>query len=180
MAYFEDLANEITKKLDSTYSQDFDFTPVIPGFGGFVGSYLPGEIKQEIVEFISHQDGLFFFRVEYVTTVIPIHNKNDKNSKPIDFKKSASYAIRSKNYDLLNALSSTGEIDETQNLTTSEDNKVHVIDSENRPFSDKEFYRMVINAIKTHQAKKVVFQTKKKLENVRSTVIKYVVFNSKD
>jgi len=149
------------------YSTDFDKNSV-QGFGGFTGKYLHGEIKREIVEYISHSNNLFFFKVEYITSVIPI-------TKDVDFSQSASVVLRDKNYDLLNT--ENKEVDESQNSVT--DDNQFILDASERPFIEREFYKLVIATIENYNLHKVVFQNKNKVINPVSTMVKYVIFNSK-
>jgi len=161
---------ERAKQYMVNLSKDLDINQCIQGFNGFVGNYLHGEIKQEIVEFLTCHDGLYFVKIEYVTSVVPL-----VSNQLVNLSNSVSRSIS------LNEFfdKEKTEVDESQNLE-NDPHLTWVIDSSERPFNERDFYKMVIGAIQIHSVKKVIFQNKKKVDNPKSTLIKYVVFNSKD
>ncbi len=103
---------------------------------------------------------LFILKIEYFTNILPF-------GKEINYKKSASYY--SSNLDL----GDDKKVDPTQNLI-SDDNTI-VYDYKERLSHEKELLKRLIPTLKNN--KKVIFQNPNAIENVNSTMIRYVIYN---
>jgi len=106
-------------------------------------------------------EGLFLLRIEYFTSLIPI-NKDLNLSRSV-----SNYAII---LDQKNA-----DVDENQNLKTDENTEVY--DISERPLNERELFKKILPIVSNN--KKVIIQNKNKIENVISSMIRYVIFNSK-
>lgn len=133
---------------------------ILQGFRGFGGKYLHFDIKREEISLIMEGEGLFLLRIEYFTSLLPIN-------KELNLSRSVSnYAII---LDQKNP-----ELEENQNLQTDENTEVY--DISERPLNEKEFFKKILPIVCNN--KKVVIQNKNKIENVVSSMIRYVIFNS--
>jgi len=143
---------------------------ILPSFGGFTGKALQYEVKRELVEFLSKTDSVYCFKIEYFTSFIPISNT-------LDFSKSNSKKISNKSLVHTQLLDEKMVIDDSQNLN-SVDNQYTVFDMKERPINDKEFIKKLVTTMGSKNVKKIVFENKNKIDNIQSSLVRIIAYNS--
>jgi hypothetical protein len=148
--------NEILSKIN-----DNDINS-ISKFGGFMDSYLPKEFKREEITYICGDENIYILRIDYFTNFL-------KFSENIQFDKhNKSF------YNNVFEEQKLKIIDESQNKITNENELV--IDCVSRK-NDREFFQKILPHLKDN--KKIIIQNSYKVENVKSTLARYVVVNGK-
>ena len=165
-----DQLKRIVEKLNPLLTSVLNDKSLLKGFKSFGNRYLPYEVKREEVSLLMQGENLFIVKIEYFTNVIPF-------GKNIDWKKSATcYASTQESINSGYNYYKDRVVEESQNIKP--DDTTIVYDMADRPNNEREFLKKLLPALS--QNKKVVVQNKYAIENVHSTLIRFVVFNSKN
>ena len=140
---------------------------ILPNYNIYMGSYYHHDIKREEIKLLANKDNLFLFQFEYFTSTVD-------NSDEVDFSKSKQN--KSKTLELNEeSIKNEEEAADKQNIITSDN--LLVDEMTNRPVHEKEI--LIKNMSNLVKGIKVVFQDSNFVDSHKSTLLRYVLFNSK-
>lgn len=148
---------------------------ILPNFNGFLGNYMPAEVKREEIELIKSRENVHLLRITYYTSFHYLSKDLvfDKRNIPYVHQYST-INIEDPKVSKLLKVCQIRQIDITQNLENS--SSLIISEPQNRK-SDREFFSKILSYLKL--GKVIVVQDKYEVSNFTSTTVRYVVINGK-
>jgi hypothetical protein len=132
---------------------------ILPGHVKYIGQYVHHEIKKEEITFISKLNNVLLFQHEFFTSTLEDLDKiNYENSKANNSKETPT------------------DLDEV--LNSEDDTYTKNFDAKNRPHMLKEVYSKHMSDFLS--GVKIVYESKMKIENAKSTLKLFFILNSKN
>jgi len=170
--YYEQL-REVGAELNQILPLVNSNESILKGFKGFLGKFLTKNVKRHIYTLIYSEENLYIYKVEYLSNIIEMKELTD-----FDFSNSKAY----KKQNNLEIESSQIEYDTEEEVKKMEENypesEYYCYDLDNFEYNENEFLKKMTPLLNS-TSKKIILNTKEKLDNYACNVIRYFAINGK-